>query len=394
MQIFFLQSGLNEGFSIVARGIEREWKTSDPDEAISLLEELRQFLRSNLDCAGGVLGYLSYDLGAQFVGVSMKAQKDFGTPLLHFILPQEFTFLDHRKDSIDFEALFPHRDFHANAVIPDQSLNDYCHAIDRIHAFLRDGETYEVNFAQRFMADFQGDPTVLFKRLMRRNPSPFSCYLPFEPVTVVSVSPERLVCGYADSDGDRILETRPIKGTVPRGSTPQEDEANRKRLLSSAKEEAELNMIVDLARNDLGKVCRLGSVEVNAHRVIESYSHVHHTVSNIRGVLENGKDWLDVLKAVFPGGSITGAPKKRTMQIIDALEPCARGIYTGSAGFIGFDGRFDFNILIRTIAVYPKLGRLTTYSGGAVVMDSIAQEEYQETLDKAAVLSEAIGNSD
>jgi anthranilate/para-aminobenzoate synthase component I len=191
------------------------------------------------------------------------------------------------------------------------------------------------------------------------------------------------------------ISTRPIKGTVPRGHTPEEDQKFIRELLKSKKNEAELNMIVDLARNDLGRVCEVGSVEVSNHRVVETYSHVHHTVSTVEGVLRSGLDWWDVLRAVFPGGSITGAPKVRTMELIDALEPCSRGVYTGSAGWISPEGEFDFNILIRTIAFSkdPKTGakgRYSFHSGGAIVVDSKPLEEYEETLHKAAVLTGAL----
>ena len=271
---------------------------------------------------------------------------------------------------------------------------EYEKNIAKIHELLRAGETYEVNFAQRFSGEFDGDPLEVFRRLNEANPSPHACYFNFDPITVVSCSPERLVLGRRvlnpKKEERMLLETRPIKGTVPRGTTPGEDAKYIEQLLASKKDEAELNMIVDLARNDLGRVCETGSVEVTEHRAVESYSHVHHTMSNVRGVLRKDLDWVDAMEALFPGGSITGAPKYRTMQIIDNLEPCLRGIYTGSAGYIDEDGQFDFNILIRTIAFNRETQKYSYHSGGAIVTDSVAKEEYQETLQKAAALKNAL----
>lgn len=265
-----------------------------------------------------------------------------------------------------------------------------------MHAFLKAGETYEANFTRRWQGRFEGNPLEIFRRLHESNPSPYACFLNFQPVTVVSCSPERLVGGVRDSKGRLILETCPIKGTVPRGKTLAEDRRRIRELLKSVKNEAELNMIVDLARNDLGRVSEFGSVNVVAHRAVESYSHVHHTVSRIRGTLKSGLDWMDVLEAVFPGGSITGAPKKRTIEILQALEPCPRGIYTGSAGWISPEDEFDFNILIRTLAFYREedggvpRGRYTFHAGGGIVMDSTADDEFEETRHKSRALELAL----
>ncbi|MBU2523931.1 anthranilate synthase component I family protein, partial [Patescibacteria group bacterium] len=271
--------------------------------------------------------------------------------------------------------------------------------IKKIKDYLVNGETYQVNYSQRFMADFSGDSWLAYKKFTRINPSPFQCYFNFENVKVVSNSPERLVCAKTVQNSSlKIkklrLESRPIKGTVPRGKTEEEERILGKELIDSKKDAAELIMIVDLVRNDLGRVCEIGSVEVNELRTIEKYSHVQHTMSNVVGILQDDKDWTDVIKTMFPGGSITGCPKYRTMQIIDELEEFKRGLYCGSAGYIGFDGQFDFNIMIRTLSVVDggkESGRVYFNSGGGIVFDSTPESEYEETKDKAEALMRAIG---
>ena len=240
-----------------------------------------------------------------------------------------------------------------------------------------------MNFSQRFMADCSLDPWRVYLNLRRINPSPYGCYFDFDDYQIVSCSPE-LLC---EKMGN-LVRTRPIKGTVKRGKSTADDKKQIDKLLSSVKDQAELAMIVDLERNDLGKVCDFGTVKVIEHRKVEKYAHVIHTVSTIEGKLKAGKDFFDTFEAVFPGGSITGCPKTRTIEIIDRLEDFRRGIYTGSAGFIGFDGNAVMNILIRTVLF--KCGKMYYQVGGGIVMDSVALDEYKETLDKAESLRLAL----
>ncbi len=369
----------------VGFGIADEWKAETWEEAQKALQDMR-------GAPGFKAGYLSYDFGVAWQGVVGKKNAPLKTPLLHFVVPEQLYVFD--IDNPAPHQLLQRQFFQAGDPQADLSQAEYEKNIAKIHELLRAGETYEVNFAQRFSGEFDGDPLEVFRRLNEANPSPHACYFNFDPITVVSCSPERLVLGRRvlnpKKEERMLLETRPIKGTVPRGTTPGEDAKYIEQLLASKKDEAELNMIVDLARNDLGRVCETGSVEVTEHRAVESYSHVHHTMSNVRGVLRKDLDWVDAMEALFPGGSITGAPKYRTMQIIDNLEPCLRGIYTGSAGYIDEDGQFDFNILIRTIAFNRETQKYSYHSGGAIVTDSVAKEEYQETLQKAAALKNAL----
>ncbi len=366
--------------TLMGLGIAEEWRAYTLEQAEVMLEDLRHF-------PGWKVGFLSYELGMAWQGIASDKKDLFKTPLLHFVAPQEV----YVYDDVEFELDWMKEGFEFSASESEAMMKKsvYKKAIADIHRYLEEGETYEVNFAHRFDGTFEGMPLEVFRRLHQINPSPYACYLNFDPVTVVSNSPEQLVRGIKVADG-MVLSTRPIKGTMPRGNDSIEDEKLVVKLLESEKNEAELNMIVDLARNDLGRVSEMGSVEVRAHRAIETYSHVHHTVSEVRSVLKKDLDWVDVLKAVFPGGSITGAPKKRTMEIIDRLESVSRGIYTGSAGWVSPAGEFDFNILIRTLAFQRGLNKYSFHSGGGIVMDSNAEDEYVETLHKAAALVESL----
>jgi para-aminobenzoate synthetase component 1 len=219
--------------------------------------------------------------------------------------------------------------------------------------------------------------------LRRINPAPFASYLGFDQLQVVGASPER----FLRLRGDEV-ETRPIKGTRPRGKTPEEDQALASELKTSIKDRAENIMIVDLERNDLGRVCRFGSVKVTELGILEVFPTVFHLTSTVVGRLEDGKSGIDLLGATFPGGSITGAPKVRAMEIIDELEPTRRGVYTGAIGYLGFNGDLDLNIVIRTFVVRGK--KAYFQAGGAVVYDSDPEAEYQETLDKGRALVDAL----
>lgn len=261
----------------------------------------------------------------------------------------------------------------------EQYLDAVRRAIEYIHA----GDCFQVNLAQRLLYPATSPPLELYGRLRDRNPAPFAGYLDLGDFTVASASPERFL---RLEDGE--VETRPIKGTRPRGFTPAEDFARREDLLESAKDRAENVMIVDLLRNDLGRVCEYGSVRVEAVCRLESYQYVHHLVSEVRGRLREGLGPIDLLRAAFPGGSVTGAPKIRAMEIIAELEPTARGPYCGSLGYIGFDGAMDTNLLIRTFTIGK--GWIQFPVGGGIVADSDPEREYEETLHKAEGLLRAL----
>jgi len=266
---------------------------------------------------------------------------------------------------------------------PNFTHQEYLEAVEAAREHIAAGDIFQVNLSQRFEGELPIPPYELYRRLRQINPAPFAAYLNFDEVTVLSASPER----FLKVDGDRV-ETCPMKGTRPRGASLAEDEALARELEYSIKDRAENVMIVDLERNDLGRVCCFGSVKVRELCTLERYATVFQLTSTVEGKLQQGKNRIDLLKACFPGGSITGAPKVRAMEIIDELEPTRRSIYTGSIGYLSFSGQMDFNIVIRTILV--KDGRVYFQVGGGIIYDSDPEAEYQETMDKAKALLQAL----
>lgn len=263
------------------------------------------------------------------------------------------------------------------------SRHTYLEVVQRAKEYIMSGDIFQVNLSQRFCAPQFLPPFELYKRLRQINPAPFASFLNFDEVIIVSASPERFL-----RMSGRKVQTRPIKGTRPRGKDPFEDRRFEEELLSSAKDRAELVMIVDLERNDLGRVCDYGSVRVPELMSLEAYSTVFHLVGTVEGYLHRGRDHIDCLKACFPGGSITGAPKVRSMEIIDELEPTKRGIYTGSIGYLGFNQETDLNIVIRTMVLVNR--KIYFHVGGGIVADSDPASEYDETLHKAKALIDAL----
>ncbi len=255
----------------------------------------------------------------------------------------------------------------------------YLQALSRIREYIRQGDVYQVNLTQRFSFPLSGEPYYLFQRLFELNPAPFYAFLNCGDFQVLSTSMERFLYRRGD-----YLETRPIKGTRPRGATPAADAVLRQELAESRKDDAELSMIVDLLRNDLGKVCRPRTVRVLEHKRLEAYQNVYHLVSVVAGRLQPGCSAVDILRATFPGGSITGCPKIRAMEIIDELEPHVRHVYCGAIGYLGLHRNLDLNVAIRT-AIIAK-GQAHFAVGGGVVYDSREEDEFEETLHKAGTL--------
>lgn len=358
-----------------------------------------------LPFAGGLIGYLSYDFGRHLEAMPSQALNDLQLPDARFGLYDWALISDHLIGSsqlvfhpnlIDTERqrlieLFSQPPTAATApftlsgaMSPDLSASDYQQAFVRIQQYIQAGDCYQVNFAQRFRAQCQGDPWTAYCALRAACPTPFSGFqsLP-DGGAVLSLSPERFV---KVSEGH--VETRPIKGTRPRGQNAAEDAANAAELLASPKDRAENLMIVDLLRNDLGRTCRIGSVRVPELFSLESYPNVHHLVSSVTGELADKKDALDLIAGSFPGGSITGAPKIRAMQIIDELEPTRRGLYCGSLLYLDVRGEMDSSIAIRSLLV--KDGQVCCWGGGGIVADSDWQAEYQESITKVKVLLETL----
>jgi para-aminobenzoate synthetase component 1 len=349
--------------------------------------------------AGG-LGFLSYDLKNHLERLPTTARDDLGLPDLVFAFPRRLVV--HHRLSGKFWAVEvvwedargrglagapePPRplgqepgEFQVGPLKSNFTREAYLKAVSLIKEYIKSGDVYQVNLSQRFSFPLEGDPYTLFQRLFALNPAPFYAYLNCRDVVIFSTSMERFLWRQGD-----YLETRPIKGTRPRGRTPAEDEVQRLELLASLKDDAELAMIVDLLRNDLGKVCRGGTVRVKEHKRLEAYQNVYHLVSVVTGELQPGVSHGDILRATFPGGSITGCPKIRAMEIIDELEPHVRQVYTGAIGYLGLHRNMDLNVAIRTAMVADGWGHFSV--GGGVVYDSDEEAEYEETLHKGRTL--------
>ena len=372
-----------------------------------IFEEFRFKGDAPVPFSGGAAGFIGYDYGCGFNGVEQQVYDDLGVSDFRFNFYDKVIAFDHQENVYYFIAhaetdigakrkieeiktdlkkpLRLRRAGRFGEVKSNVSEADYIQKVNQIKELLKKGESYQVNYSQRFRADCTVDGWTVYKKLAGVNPSPFSCYLKYPDYSIVSASPELLL-----RKRGTVLETWPIKGTVRRGKNKYEDLKLAEELLKSKKDDAELSMIVDLERNDLGRVCEMGSVKVDSHREIQNLSHVIHTFSRVSGVLDKKKNIFDALEAVFPSGSITGCPKKRTMEIIDKFEDFKRGIYTGSAGFIGFNGESDFNILIRSLLL--KDGEAYFHAGGGIVMDSDAKKEYDESLMKARAITETLKN--
>ena len=264
-----------------------------------------------------------------------------------------------------------------NKIISNFDKQEYIAIVEKAREYIQNGDIFQVNLSQRFETNIECSPQDIYFRLREASPAPFSAYLNFDGAQVISSSPER----FLKINGHNI-ETRPIKGTRPRGKDAETDKCLKNELLNSEKEHSELTMIVDLQRNEFG------SIVVQSHFEIEEYANVFHAVSTITGRLKSDIDIIDCLKATFPGGSITGAPKIRAMEIIEELERGKRGIYTGAIGYIGFDGTADLNIAIRTIVVKNQKAYYNV--GGGIVWDSVAEKEYEETLHKGTKMLEVL----
>ncbi|MHB8105147.1 MAG: aminodeoxychorismate synthase component I [Dehalococcoidales bacterium] len=376
--------------------------------------------RSAVPFTGGAVGYFSYDLCHFIEKLPTLAKDDLNLPECYlgfydaivafdnlenktYIISTGFPELDEEKRRRRAQARI---DEIRNMVMlaPPPVINEpkakkniklksnfshegYLEAVAKAREYICAGDIFQVNLSQRLEVDINTTPYELFKCLRKINPAPFANYFSFDGVSIVGASPER----FLKVRGDWV-ETRPIKGTKPRGKTPEEDRVLAESLTKSAKDRAENIMIVDLERNDIGRVCRYGTVKVTELAILETYPTVFHLTSTVVGQLREGKSLIDLLKASFPGGSITGAPKVRAMEIIDELEPTRRSVYTGSLGYLSFSGDMDLNIVIRTFIV--KDGRAYFQVGGAIVYDSQPEAEYIETLDKGRALIRALGLSD
>lgn len=347
---------------------------------------------------GGAIGYFSYDLARRLEHLPVMAEDaegiaEMAVGIYHWAVivdhqERQSYLVGHQIEEANWQALISkfsqlpttESSDAFQVTSPVQSNMDqarYRTAFDRIKYYLKEGDCYQVNLTQRFSANCAGNPWTAYQALRELNAAPFSAYLNFPEVQILSSSPERFL---RLTNGE--VETKPIKGTRPRKVDEIEDEQQKHQLVTSNKDRAENVMIVDLLRNDISKTCT--NVRVPMLFDVETYTTVHHLVSTVTGVLADNQHALDLLKSCFPGGSITGAPKIRSMEVIEEIEPHRRGIYCGSIGYIGFNGNMDTNIAIRTLVHSNHTIRF--WAGGGIVNDSVVEEEYQECFDKAAAL--------
>ncbi|MCE5340090.1 MAG: anthranilate synthase component I family protein [Planctomycetaceae bacterium] len=363
---------------------------------------------------GGWIGFFSYDLNRFVEDVPSCKNDDIGLPLIRLCFYDKVICFDHLEKCFNLFAIefdddgqekikklenvincrgepmcSPDGQTRRSApTVSNMTQDYYLDAINKTKKHIYDGDVYQINFSQRFTADFNSEASKLFLWQNKFNPSPYSAYIGADDYKIVSASPElfiNIMCHSRESGNpDFIITTCPIKGTRPRTGDEEADKKNHSELVDNEKEKAELDMIIDLERNDMGRICEPGTIKVDKRRDIEKFSTVFHAVSTISGKLKKGMDFTDCLLAMFPGGSITGAPKVSAMKIINALEPTARGLYTGSIGWIDLAGNACLNIVIRTIII--KDSKAYVQTGGGIVADSDPQAEWNETLVKAKAL--------
>lgn len=420
---FFLDSSLNADYSLGRYsflGVNPFYvlESSNPFSQLKkLLEKYRQDVPGlKIPFLGGALGYLAYDLGFCLEnGLQKRVADDLRIPGAVFAFYNTVIIVDNIKKGFSIFCVgFPETKWSLQKSLAESTLkrvynlisrsitpkkqNDklytttiksnfskknYLAAIKKAKQYIKDGDIYQVNLSQRLEAKTQLSGFEIYRRLRQISPSYFGSYFDAGDFQILSSSPESFLSLKANT-----VTTRPMKGTRERGETKEQDFALRQQLLKSPKDKAELAMIVDLERNDLGRVCAYDSIKVTSLRQLEKYNTVYQATAVIEGKLYKNKDRLDLLRACFPGGSITGCPKIRAMEIIEELEPSRRGVYTGSLGYLSFSGDMDFNILIRTIL--KKRGQLYFSVGGGIVADSDPEAEYEETLVKAKAMIEAI----
>lgn len=414
-EVFEFWAGENEPFGKLQRVLEK----------YRLADEGRRNLPKGI-FVGGWIGYFGYELGRYIEMVPETTIDDIGMPLIRLCFYDRVICYDHIEKAwwlIALELAGEQEKADEKLAALERLLGDarrvsvgragsgeldeidfsqircnmdkdyYLRTVEKIRRYIYDGDVYQVNFSQRFECDYSGRAIELYHWQNHYNPSGYAAYIDAGQYEVVSASPEMFI-----TIQDGVIRTKPIKGTRPRvretgaaGSAAEQINAeNFNELVSSEKEQAELNMIIDLERNDLGRICEYGSIKVVQPRTIESYPTVFHAVATVAGRLRRGISFCDVVRAMFPGGSITGAPKVSSMEIIDETEPTARGVYTGSIGFVGIDGTVCLNIVIRTIVIAG--GKGFAQVGGGIVADSDAEAEWQETLTKARALVAGINS--
>jgi para-aminobenzoate synthetase component 1 len=405
--------------TLITRGAVTEIRTSTgaslsrADPFMLLREQLEPLAPeiAGIPYCGGAIGYFAYDLARRIERLPSRCQDAEQIPQMAVGIYDWALVVDHYSqrsylvsqnrdpstarraqialDLVHRQSGIPRRTAlrPVSPVFSNMEFSDYRSAFERIKQYILEGDCYQVNLAQRFWVRVEGDPLEGYLRLRSLNPAPFSAYLNTPFARVLSSSPERFL-----QVRNGVVTTKPIKGTRGRSDDPLQDQALAQALRTSPKDQAENLMIVDLLRNDLSKCCTLGSVRVPRLFELESFATVHHLVSTVTGRLGHGCHALDLLRACFPGGSITGAPKLRAMEIIEELEPHRRGVYCGAIGYVSFDGSMDTNISIRTLVHSSDVVHF--WAGGGIVADSELEAEYQEILDKSAALRQLLDRAD
>lgn len=399
--------GLNPFKKFSSKGneifIDEKLVLGDPFKKLEeLILEYKINYHSDIPFLGGAMGYFSYDIGRVIEDMPKSAKDDVCIPDSYFLFYDNVIIFDLRNQKTYITALgikgeseksianiyerIKDKDINLNISLDKNteftsnfSREEYIDSVKKVKEYIKEGHTYIANLTQRFSCDFNSDPFDTYISLRTINKAPFSCYLNLDGFQIISSSPERFLKVFNNK-----VETRPIKGTRPRGKDKLEDEKNKKELLNSEKDKSELLMIVDLERNDLSKVCKPFSVKVTELFKLEEYATVFHLVSTVIGELNEDVSSVKCIRECFPGGSITGAPKIRSMEIIEELEGIRRGIYTGAIGYFDLRGNCDFNIVIRTILA--KDNKAYFGVGGGITIESEEEMEYDETLDKAKAL--------
>lgn len=427
----FLESGRGGRLSVAAwnplaitksldTGLHIKWRNGDEEirhgEALTELEKLVEsyhipFQENLPDFQGGAAGFISYDYARKIEVLPTLAEDDLQIPDIYFYLFDFWAVLDVETQVVtcmklstsninleDMEDAFKTSSSNAERKFSYESAaevtnddaellvsvsgNEFEAAVCQVQEYIAQGDVFQVNLSVRQSKRLNAESIAMYEALRAFNPSPYMAYIQSPDFAVVSGSPELLV-----KKKGTELSTRPIAGTRPRGKSDEEDITLANELIENDKERAEHVMLVDLERNDLGRVSSYGTVEVNEFMVIERYSHVMHIVSNVRGTLRPSTSNTEIIQAMFPGGTITGAPKIRTMEIIEELEPVRRGLYTGSIGWLGFSGDLELNIVIRTAFIQDGMAHIQ--AGAGIVIDSVPDAEYKESLNKAKALWQA-----
>ncbi|MDC3425652.1 anthranilate synthase component I [Aquibacillus sp. 3ASR75-11] len=361
---------------------------------------------------GGAIGYIGYDSIRAYEAIGEEPDDQVGMPDVHLMFYQDVIIFDHVKQTVSIVAINVDgkrsedqleeritqiqseivQDKQATSQRSDRAAfkpmvkkEAFLKMVDQAKQRIIAGDIFQVVLSQRMKATFESDPFTFYRSLRRSNPSPYMFYIDFDDYTVLGASPESLI----KTQGDQII-TNPIAGTRRRGKTKEEDDALAEELLLDEKELAEHKMLVDLSRNDLGRVCEIGSITIPKYMTIERYQHVMHIVSEVQGTLDKTHSPLDALISTLPAGTVSGAPKIRAMQIINELEKQRRGVYAGSVGYINFNGDLDFALAIRTLVI--KNNEAYVQAGAGIVYDSDPEKEYEETLNKAKSLLEVEAN--